>query len=86
MTITIIIIAVYVLSVAGAYKFIQKAHSRGGRWSALVPDLSDVVVTFCPMLNTATAIMFLAGAWREEELERALIEKRNFSKFFSVKD
>lgn len=64
-------ICVYILSIIGTYKFIQKAYSKGGRWSNLTPDIFDLMMTFFPLANTFLAVNYILGD--------------NFSKLFRIK-
>lgn len=59
MEIIIIVFLFYGVSVLGAYKFVQKSHSKGGRWDLLYPNCADVTIIFLPILNSFLAIDYL---------------------------
>ena len=67
MEIAIILIIIYLLSVYGAYKFVQHSHyHEKGMWNNIKPHNIDLVVTFLPFINSILGIMFLIGAWKRD--------------------
>jgi len=67
MEIAIILITIYLLSVYGAYKFVQLSyHHEKGRWNNIKPNNTDIIVTFFPFVNSAVGIMFLIGEWKRD--------------------
>lgn len=74
MRILIMVVAAYVVSFYGAYAYVRKAYSKGGRWQNVDVELEDVVVVFVPILNTVLAIRHVL-----EYLET------NLNKFFGIK-
>lgn len=63
----LILVAVYLLSSYGAYKFIQLAHySEIGRWKILEPGLMDIAVSIVPVTNSILAIGYLFGTWKDD--------------------
>lgn len=67
MEIAIILITIYLLSVFGAYKFVQFSYyHKKGRWNNVSPNNSDLIITFFPFANIALSIMFLIGEWKRD--------------------
>jgi hypothetical protein len=67
MEIAIILIIIYLLSVYGAYKFVQHSHyHEKGIWNNIKPHNIDLVVTFAPFANSILGIMFLMGEWKRD--------------------
>jgi len=64
----LIIIAVYVLSCLGAYKFIQKAHyEEKGKFKTISPTRLDVCMIFLPFINCIMTADYIFGNWRKKE-------------------
>ena len=82
--ILIILITIYILSVIGAYKFIQTAYSTDGIWSSLSPSQSDVFIMLCPMTSTLAAIDYLLGKSKKCTLIKQNRVK-SLNKFFRIK-
>lgn len=64
MIILIILIAIYLLSVIGAYKFFQRAYyHEKGTWNMLEPELSNLFWVLLPIGNSIWSFYFLTGEW-----------------------
>ena len=73
MEIVIILITIYLLSIYGAYKFVQLSyHNKKGRWNNILPDIIDIIVTFFPFVNSALSIMLLLGEWKRESYKNQI--------------
>ena len=59
MNIIIIFVLIYIISVIINYRFVRIAHSKKGRWSNCNVELSDAVLTFCPIINVASCIFYV---------------------------
>jgi hypothetical protein len=75
----IVAIIVYLLSTYKVYKFIQIAHSIGGRWHGLNTGLYDLFMTVMPGLNTMFAIITFFTRVKEYE------EQFTANKLFNIK-
>ncbi len=64
-----IIILIYVLSIIGAYLFVQKSYydPKGVFKGKKDPDLTDLFVTFMPGINTGFSIIFILGGWKDKK-------------------
>jgi hypothetical protein len=85
----LILIIIYIVSVYGSYKFIQIAHSKGGIWEVLNPNLLDIFMTIMPFFNTGFSIMYLLGYCYEiGHIKRKKLDLSRFyldlSKFYKV--
>lgn len=70
MIITILII--YLLSLITSWIYVRKQHSKGGKNYGSDPSFGDFFITFCPLLNSIDAIIYLFS----------LI---NLNKFYNIK-
>lgn len=69
----------YFVSFFIAYKYVQIAHSKEGRWSNLDADNSDLMVTIIPVLNSFVMIVWLfISPYRNTK-------KKNKNGFFKIK-
>ena len=67
MEIAIILITIYLLSVYGAYKFVQLSYyHEKGIWNNIKPNNTDLITTFLPFVNSMLSIMFLLGDWKRD--------------------
>lgn len=76
--IAVTLIAVYLVSAYGTYKFVQIARSPNGSWVSDA-ELIDVVFTLTPFLNTIACII----CWVSKS--PYYNRKRNFNRFFNIK-
>lgn len=67
MTILItILLTIYVLSLYGAYKFIQLSHYHPhGVCKNLSPGPMDLFVVLCPVVNIIVSYDYLRGEWKD---------------------
>lgn len=63
---------VYVCSIFGAYRFIQRAHSKGGLYEYDHTGIVDIILIFLPGINTTFSIMPTQKI------------KRKYDKFFKI--
>lgn len=76
--IAVTLIAVYLVSAYGTYKFVQMVRCPNGVWQSDA-KLSDVIMTLLPAFNTLACIAwFIAEAYFR-------IEHLNFNRFFNIK-
>jgi len=76
--IIIIILIVYIVPGVLSYRKVQKAHSKGGRWSRVEPDFMDFALVVLPVCNITLYLLFLG--------EESKDSQRNFyTKFFRIK-
>jgi TRAP-type C4-dicarboxylate transport system permease small subunit len=70
----VIIIIVYLLTILGAYKFIQYAHyHEKGTWKMLDdPETSDWIFVIFPITSFLLTIAFLFGLWKDPEYRRTM--------------
>jgi len=75
-------VLVYVLSFWRMAWFIRIVYSKGGYWEKLEPCNIDLLVIFCPISNTALALIsfFLPLKTDSDKLHAARIKK-----FFKIK-
>jgi hypothetical protein len=71
-------ILIYLVSLLGSWKLIQKYHSKNGRWSNMSPDIGDFLITILPVLNTLFMVIFLIDTITNQL-------SFDFSKFFKIK-
>lgn len=68
-TIIILIIA-YIVSVIGAFNFVQHAHyHKQGRWLGMGPDILSLLMIFMPPFNLVLSIGYLLGMWKDDEYQ-----------------
>lgn len=78
MEIGIILIAAYLISVFGAYKYHQKMYyHKKGMLKGLEPDVSDVFAVFWPCANTVISFMLLFGTWKDAKFKKITFFKPN---------
>lgn len=78
----VLCIGIYIISALIFWLWLRKAHSAGGRWEAIDPDMTDVIYTFCPVINTALVISFLFKPATKKGIEK---REKIGSKFFNIK-
>ncbi len=78
----ILFIALYSLCFYGAYKYMQSAHLKGGRWQNLNPDIGDLYMVILPGFNFVFAIMYLLGTDRPSGPSK--IKPFDGNKFFKI--
>lgn len=76
--IAVTLIAVYLVSAYGTYKFVQIARSPNGAWVSDA-QLIDVVFTLTPLLNTIACIVWWVST------SPYYNRTRNFNRFFNIK-
>ena len=76
--IILIPILIYAISTFGIWKFIQIAHSPGGRWSNTSPGNEDLFMTFFPVINTISCFWFIFSGARRKDPD-------HYNKFFKIK-
>lgn len=63
----IILILLYLISIYGAYMFIQKAHfDPNGRYRNLHTEFGDIVMMLIPVINIIFSAMLIFGAWKKD--------------------
>ncbi len=68
---TLAITITYLLSVYGAYKFVQKSYyHKKGRWSNLSPEKIDTTMIFIPGVNTIATIDCITGGWKHYKYKK----------------
>ena len=72
----IILVLINLISTYGAWKLTQIAHSKGGIWEDLTPNIGDVLMVILPVFSTACFLFLWVSASKEY---------RDLSKFFKVK-
>ena len=79
-TLTITLIAIYVLSASLSYRYIMLAYSKRGIYYGENPETIDLLLTITPILNTIQAVWWL--------IEHPVRSRRglDLSKFFNVED
>jgi len=61
-------VLVYITSIYGCYKYIQKSHyHEDGKWNLIKPDNSDILYMLVPLLNSWTAVEYMLGFWKQPE-------------------
>jgi len=74
--ITLIIILIYLLTVLGAYKFIQYTHyHKNGIWSRVTPSTADLIMIWMPFYSPIFAILFILGLWKNSDYRETNIFK-----------
>lgn len=74
----LILVLSYLVSLLVTWKFFQKAHSKGGRWSGVTPNILDFLMTITPIFNTIVAIIYIIDIIINQV-------SFDFSKFFKIK-
>lgn len=78
MIITILVL-VYLVSCWIMYRWFQVAYSNGGIWEKYYTDGSDLIITFCPILNTLSGIILWIINYPKKK------KVINIEKFFNIK-
>lgn len=73
---------VYLISFLIIHSWLRKAHSKGGRWSNIDPEVSDIFFSLFPVINTFMALVCLFKPHSREGVER---REKAASRFFNVK-
>ena len=75
----IICIVVYLISCLISWYYMHLVYSKYGVWPNSYPDISDLLIVFCPLLNTIFAIIIWLVQWPiKGEIDR-------YNKFFKIK-
>lgn len=69
-----IALGIYLMSAQSMWQYNHKAFSKGGRWELSHPGVLIIIATYCPILNTACAVI-----WPLKDLDYS------FSNHFKVK-
>ena len=77
-------VIVYTLSAIGMYKFIKNAHSKEGIWYNINPEFADIVMTFCPIINTLSIVIGVL-IYSGFGIRRKKVKKEGLNKFFNIK-
>lgn len=78
-----IIVIIYLLSAAYSWKTFNIAYSEQGTWELLSPEPADVVIVFCPLVNTIWAMTNSLDSMYEKPAEPK--ERHTLKKFFNVR-
>ena len=77
MIVTLILIAVYIISAYIWYKAIQRLFDPvKGLWPNLEPGYFEVIVTFIPIMNTVWGILALLASIRIEDRPVTFFDKK----------
>jgi len=83
--VALILIAIYLLSAYGFWKYVQVAHSVNGIYEQMVDDYTNlaIIMVFIPVLNTMMSVV----GWICYYPKKRHYEKReiDFVKFFKIK-
>ncbi len=74
-----IAVVIYLLSVWGMYKTVQRMHSKGGVFSSLDADFLDIIYCFTPALNTVALIAWYLIYGKKPKFIKST------NKFFNIK-
>lgn len=85
MTFLIIAIVVYLVSTFLMWKYYSIAYSENGVWQGIKPDVSDIFITFCPVMNTLASLMTWSTEFPRKKSKKEK-KPRDLKKFFAVKD
>lgn len=77
MTITLVLITVYIISAYIWYKAIQRLYDPvKGLWYNLKPGYFEVIVTFIPIMNTVWGILALLDSIRIKDRPVTFFDKK----------
>jgi len=74
-TTIIILLFIYILSVWKVFCWTRKAYNKNGRWSWSSPNGSDIVMLFCPIINSIISIFYLFMNPLDSEKYPSYLEK-----------
>lgn len=77
MIITILVL-VYLVSCWIMYRWCQVAYSNGGIWEKLPTDSADLIMVFCPIINTFGIFTWITKYPKKKKVI-------NIEKFFNIK-
>jgi hypothetical protein len=61
-------VLVYIASIYGCYKYIQKSHyHEDGQYNIIEPDSVDIFMMLFPLVNSWFSIEYMLGLWRRSE-------------------
>lgn len=70
----ILLIAIYLLSVLGSYKFVQYAYyDPHGRWIMIKPEVFDILICVFPVANSFFALGYLNNDWMDNKYKSRTI-------------
>jgi uncharacterized membrane protein YhdT len=79
MTILLLVLFFYVLSIYGSVRFLRRAYyHKKGMWYNKVPSNFDLFILIIPIVNTVLGVNFILGYWKDIEYrndKELLIEK-----------
>lgn len=74
----IIILIGYIVPGVLSYRQIQKAYSKGGRWSRIEPELMDFALVILPLCNIILYLVMLGEGTKDGQ-------RSFYTKFFRIK-